>query len=354
MRAPVAALLFACLAAGAQGCGAGDGASPTASGRVARAAPAGAGAIRIDEPADGQALRGRPVPGGGLRLALRVRGRARPGSTVYLSAGCVPRPCTARGPVDGRGRWAVPMKLSTPRAGRFVTIDANSQAGVVGSGSAIATVELVSAARTRRAIRRGAARAGTNAGRGARRTPRPSGPASATRAPATRTLPHEVLVIGDSLAVGMADALRAALPGWRVEVDALTSRPLREGMRILAATPNAPAILAFSLFTNDDPRFTKPLQDAVRATARRPGGCAVWATVAAPPVKGVDYAGANRLLRGLASEPDLAQSLQVVDWAAAVAASPSLLAGDGVHATPAGYQARAQLYAEAITACAGG
>jgi hypothetical protein len=216
----------------------------------------------------------------------------------------------------------------------------------------------VSAERTRRAIRRGAARSKSGSesesGSGASRTPRPSAPASATRAPATRTLPHQVLVIGDSLAVGMADALRAALPGWRVDVDAKTSRPLREGMRILAATPNAPAILAFSLFTNDDPRFTGPLQDAVRATARRPGGCAVWATIAAPPVKGVDYANANQLLRGLASEPDLAQSLQIVDWAAEVAGSPSLLAGDGVHATPTGYQARAQLYADAIRACAGG
>jgi hypothetical protein len=35
-----------------------------------------------------------------------------------------------------------------------------------------------------------------------------------------------VLLIGDSLAVGMADALRLALPGWRVGVDARTSRPL--------------------------------------------------------------------------------------------------------------------------------
>jgi len=37
-----------------------------------------------------------------------------------------------------------------------------------------------------------------------------------------------------------------------------------------------------------------------------------------------------------------------------VAASPSLIAGDGVHGTPAGYEARAELYAAAIQACAGG
>jgi hypothetical protein len=163
-----------------------------------------------------------------------------------------------------------------------------------------------------------------------------------------------VLVIGDSLAVGMADALRAALPGWRVTVDALTSRPLGEGMRILGTQPRAPAILAFSLFTKDHPRGTGALEAAVRATALRPGGCAVWATIAAPPVKGVDYGNANQLLRGLASDPELALNLQIVDWGAEVAASPSLLAGDGVHATPAGYRARGELYAAAIRACAGG
>jgi lysophospholipase L1-like esterase len=80
----------------------------------------------------------------------------------------------------------------------------------------------------------------------------------------------------------------------------------------------------------------------------------VWATIVAPPVQGVDYGNANQLLRGLASDPQLALSLQVVDWSAEVAGAPSLLAGDGVHATPAGYSTRAQLYAAAIRACAGG
>jgi hypothetical protein len=267
---------------------------------------------------------------------------------VFLSASCLPIPCTALAPVDGSGHWSARIELATPSSGRFVTIDANAREGVTGAGSAVATVELVSAESTRKAIRRDAAKARAN------RTPRPTAPASGTRAPAAQSLPHEVLVIGDSLAVGMADALRAALPGWRVTIDAKTSRPLGEGMRILGAQPRAPAIVAFSLFTNDDPRSIDALAAAVRATALRPGGCAVWATIAAPPVKGIDYGNANQLLRGLASEPDLALSLQIVDWGAEVAGSPSLLAGDGVHATPAGYRARAELYAAAIRACAGG
>jgi hypothetical protein len=342
VRAPVAAAVLASLALASCGGGAGGDARPAS---TAGAAPDG-GQITIDEPSDGQALRGSAAKGGGLRLRTRVRGRARPGSTVFLSASCRPRPCTARATAGTGGHWTTRIQLRTPFAGRFVTIDANAQQQVAAAGSAVSTVELVSAERTRKAIRRGAA--------GANATPRPTGPASGRSAPPIPTLPHEVLVIGDSLAVGMADGLRAALPGWRVSIDAKTSRPLREGVRILGTQSQAPAILAFSLFTNDDPRATSALEAAVRATAARPGGCVVWATIAAPPVGGVDYSAANQLLRSLAVDPDVALRLQVVDWAAEVAATPSLLAGDGVHGTPTGYRTRAALYAAAIRACAGG
>jgi hypothetical protein len=344
MRSPVAPAVLASLALAGCG-GGGDGVTRPAS--TAAAAPDG-GQIVIEEPSDGQALRGRAATGGGLRLRARLRGRARPGSTVFLSASCQPRPCTARATAGAGGRWTARIELRTPRAGRFVAIDANAQQDVVAAGSAVATVELVSAARTRKALRRGAARAKRNA------TSRPTGPASGRSAPPLPTLPHEVLVIGDSLAVGMADGLRAALPGWRVTIDAKTSRPLREGLRILGTQGRAPAIRAFSLFTNDDPRGSAALEAAVRATAARPGGCVIWATIAAPPVNGVDYSATNQRLRSLAVDPELALQLQVVDWAAEVAATPALLAGDGVHATPAGYRARAALYAAAIHACAGG
>ena len=160
-----------------------------------------------------------------------------------------------------------------------------------------------------------------------------------------------MLVIGDSLAVGMADTLRASLPGWSVSIDAKISRPLATGMQILAGQGDAPAIVALSLFTNDDPGATAALERAVRATAARPGGCAVWATIVRPPYNGVSYDAANRVLERLASDPQL--NLRLVDWAGLVAESPSFVAGDGVHATPAGYRARGELYASAIRSCAG-
>lgn len=340
MRAvAAAAAVVACAALAA--CRSDDAPPPPAT----TAAAADSGQITIDEPADGRALRGRAARGGGLKLRARVRGRARPGSTVFLSASCRPQPCTAKAVASAVGRWTTRIDLRTPRTGGFVTIDASAQQAVVGPGSAVATVELVTPQRTRQALQRDAAKAK------ALRARRPTAPASAA-APSRPALPHEVLVIGDSLAVGIQETLPAALPGWRVRVDGLTSRPLAEGLRILVAQPAAPAIVAFSLFTNDDPRNARTLEDAVRATATRPGGCAVWATIVAPPVRGVSYGAANDLLRGLAADPEL--SLQVVDWSAAVAASPSLVAGDGVHATPEGYRLRAGLYAEAIRSCAGG
>lgn len=340
MRCP-SALLGAAAVLVAAGCGSASSGEP---GETAPAADAMA-AITIQAPADGARLKVRQSKGGALRARTRVRGRARPGSTVFISAGCRPEPCAAQARAGEDGRWAVTLALTTPRAGGFVTIDANAQRDVVATGSAVATVELAGPARPRaqrRAARSGAsAQSESEAGGGA------------TQAPSRRVLPRDVLVIGDSLAVGFEQSLKAALPGWRVRLDGRIGRPLAEGMGILARDSSPPAILALSLFTNDGPRNTAALEAAVRSTATRQGGCAVWATVVRPPLGGVPYDAANALLRGLATDPDLAPGLQLVDWAAEVAQSPSLLAGDGVHATPAGYRVLGRLYAQAIAACAG-
>src|SRR5919107_1345859 len=241
MRPRVAAACAGAAIAGGSFAGCSAGARDDARPRTTtRAVPA---QIAIDEPTDGQALRGREEEDGSLRLRARVRGRAQAGGTVFLSASCVPVPCTAQAFVQPSGRWSASLDLMTPAAGRFVAIDANAQEGVVAAGSAVATVELVSASDARRAIREDAARA-----RAA-----PPAPASRSKRPA---LPRDVLVIGDSLAVGMADALEQALPRWRVRVDAKIGRPLADGMRILGSARQAPAIVAFSLFTNDDPGST--------------------------------------------------------------------------------------------------
>ena len=127
-------------------------------------------------------------------------------------------------------------------------------------------------------------------------------------------------------------------------------------MAVLAGTPlpRTPVVLAFSLFTNDDPRNVEALDAAVRQslTVLRPGGCAIWATIVRPKVGGVSYRAANDRLRALALE--LGPRLRVVDWNAAVKGNRRRwLREDGVHATPEGYAARARMYAEAARGCSG-
>ena len=340
MRARVAAAVCVLVAA-APGAGCGSSSDDSRERDTTGAAPATA--ITIEAPADGARLRATRVEGGALRARARVRGRARPASTVYLSASCRPEPCSAQATAAADGRWDVTLRLRTARGSAFVTIDANAQRDVVAAGSAVATVELVGP-RAQRARRERDPGPGSGS--------RPGGRPADEPAP-RRRLPRDVLVIGDSLALGIEQPLKAALSGWRVRLDGRIGRPLAEGMSIRRRESAPPAVLAFSLFTNDDPRNTRALEAAVRATATRPGGCSVWATVVRPPLDGVSYAAANALLRGLADDPELALGLQVVDWAAAVARSPSLIAGDKVHASPAGNAALAQLYAAAIRSCAG-
>jgi hypothetical protein len=162
-------------------------------------------------------------------------------------------------------------------------------------------------------------------------------------------------VIGDSLAVGTEAPLRAALPGWRVTSDGRVSRPLAEGMELLAQTPlpDEPLALAFSLFTNDDPWNVDALEAAVReSVARLPAGsCAIWATIVRPKVAEVSSAAAHRRLRELALDPLLAPSLRIADWAAAVRGHRRWISRDRVHATAAGYAERARLYADAAGTC---
>ncbi len=341
---PTAAALLAGVAALAGGCGE-EGASGERVVTVTVTAPSAA--VAIAKPLDGSQLRAARTPAGRLRARTTVAGTTKPGGAVFLSASCRPVRCDARATAGRDGRWTVSLTLTTTATARFVTIDASSQARVAASGSAVTTVELAlpgTGAPT--ASGAGASDSGEDEPRAAAAPPPPPPPVARRSA----ALPHDVLVIGDSLAVGMADTLRASLPGWRVNIEAKTSRPLATGLQILA-DQGAPAIVAFSLFTNDDPSQTAALERAVRATASRPGGCAVWATIVRPPYNGVSYDAANRVLARLSNDAQL--NLRLVDWVGLVAQSPSFLAGDGVHGTPAGYRARGEQYASAIRSCAG-
>jgi hypothetical protein len=181
-----------------------------------------------------------------------------------------------------------------------------------------------------------------------------SAPPSGTEpAPSGSTSRRRLVVIGDSLAVGMRPYLAADLSGWSVTIDGRVGRPLAEGMGIVASTAIADpgrTVLAISLFTNDDPTQTSRLRSAITASLEKVGvqGCVIWATIARPPVGHVSYQAANAIITQAAADDD---RLRVVAWAAYTAATPGILAADGVHPSPAGYRQRAAMYGQAARSC---
>ena len=340
------AVATALVALACGGClGSGEKPAPTPSREVSVGTP-----MTIFAPEDGRRMRATKSLADSLQATVTVRGRMEPDADVSVSSGCAVDRCAARAHSAIDGQWEVRVLVSVQRSAPVATVTAIN----VGDPSdrAEASVRLH--------------------GKPPPPTPKPKPrpkrerrpalpkavappPASTTRAPRTRA-PHTLIMIGDSLAEGTEPFLPGLLPGWTVRSDAKRSRPLSTGMQILAATSfRTPVVLAFSLFTNDDPRNVSSLESAVRASLDRAGrgGCAVWATIVRPPYGGVSYAGANRRLVQLASAPGLAGRLLIVPWAAAVRSNPGWLAPDGVHATPEGYRARAQMYADAARACGG-
>lgn len=241
-----------------------------------------------------------------MTATIALKGRAAPGAPVDLSARCSLLLCVTRATANRKGRW---------RAWLHVVVPPTRTTLFVRSGD-------------------GATR------RVALTTPEPVAGAP------------QLAMIGDSLAQGTEPYLAAALPGWRVTTDAARSRFLLDGMAIrdTLRKPTTPVALAFSLFTNDDPRRAPELaQAAARSLDGLPSGsCAIWATIARPKVKGVSYAQANAALEDLASQ---VPRVKLVPWAEAAKRHRDWLREDRVHATAEGYAARAQLYAQAAAGC---
>jgi hypothetical protein len=163
-----------------------------------------------------------------------------------------------------------------------------------------------------------------------------------------------VLLIGDSLSVAINPALPSLMPGWRVVIDGMGGRPLIAGMQVLQETDvpqDGSVILAFSLYTNDDPRNVPALRAAIRTSLDRAGprGCVIWATIFRAPINGNSYDAANAVIRRMArSEP---RRMRLVDWATTAREEPALIGPDGIHPTQTGVAIRAQMYADAARSC---
>lgn len=156
----------------------------------------------------------------------------------------------------------------------------------------------------------------------------------------------DVLVLGDSLGVGLRPSLAGLLGDTKIAWDVRSGRTtpqglvaLRHAMRIVH-----PKTVIVSLGTNDGPdgarfasRITKVLRDI------GPNACVVWADIYRPARKG-PYAALNTTL---AYEAKHVKRLHLVPWLAAVTAQKVTLP-DGLHPDPAGFTYRAQLIADAV------
>jgi lysophospholipase L1-like esterase len=171
--------------------------------------------------------------------------------------------------------------------------------------------------------------------------PAPTNPAAG---PAVRGPERTLLNLGDSLAVGAGGPLSDALPSWRVDTDAVSSRPTAAGVARLEARPGElPSVLAVSLGTNDAPTATRAFRASVERVLKiaGPDRCVLWIKIRRPPLNNTSYAGLNRVLRTLAHSND---NLRIVD-------AVGELGEDNVHLTRGGYRTRASAIGDAARGC---
>ncbi len=170
----------------------------------------------------------------------------------------------------------------------------------------------------------------------------------AAAAPQARAADGDVLVVGDSLAVGTQPYLGPLLGDRTLVSDVRNGITTPDGMRLLRMSLRSvtPRTVVVSLGTNDggDPgRFANRLHRMLALLP--PDTCVVWPTIIRPRRKG-PYRPLNRVLHTLKKrEPRLV----LVDWEHAVAGGAVFLP-DGLHADPDGYRYRSEMIADAVNA----
>ena len=162
-----------------------------------------------------------------------------------------------------------------------------------------------------------------------------------------------ILVVGDSLSVGTTPYLRQQLTGDSITLDGRVGRPSPEAVSVLRSklTDNYGTVV-WDAGVNDGPSNPSLLARDLAAVGNLVGDrCLVIATVSRPPVGGVGPEGLNKAVRSFANSHS---NVQLVDWRSFAVENKSLISRDGVHPRPAGYQARATLFADAIDSCGNG
>jgi hypothetical protein len=157
-----------------------------------------------------------------------------------------------------------------------------------------------------------------------------------------------VMLVGDSLNVGIEAYLPERLPGWSIDADDEVGRTTDAGLAALEGLGAALApVVVVSLGTNDPQTDVDGFRDRVRRALALtgPDRCVVWPTIW--------RGGASDAFNDvLAQEAAANGALRVVDWVGLVERRRELMSGDGVHPTEEGYAARADAIAETVRSCA--
>jgi hypothetical protein len=166
-------------------------------------------------------------------------------------------------------------------------------------------------------------------------------------APAPAAPGDDVLVIGDSLGVGMEPFLADKLSGYDIRTDAEIGRGSAAGVEALTKRlTDGDDVIVFALGSNDDPSQPEQLAANLLAANSLAGGrCLVVATLEVSEYSGVPEEPLNETIQAFAQANS---NVRLVDWHDAV--TPDLLT-DGGHATAEGYALRASLFADAIASC---
>jgi len=158
----------------------------------------------------------------------------------------------------------------------------------------------------------------------------------------------DVLILGDSLAVGTMPYLGGMLTDRNITWDAVNGRTTPQGIHALRVDLREvqPQAVVVSLGTNDgsDPRrFTRRLRRVLSDLS--PSTCVIWTTIVRPRRKG-EYRALNRALRAEAAHD---RRLVVINWDHAVRRGTVNLR-DGLHADAEGYRYRSFKIAQAVHA----
>jgi hypothetical protein len=157
-----------------------------------------------------------------------------------------------------------------------------------------------------------------------------------------------LFVEGDSLTVGSSSAIKSHLRTdfRRIAVDAQVGRSTATGVGRLGAGRNA-SVWVVALGTNDSPS-PWAMRQHVKTVLKRAGDRPVlWVSVWRSPA----YGKVNRMLSALDTS---STQLSVLRWDLFIKEHPRLLASDRIHLTPAGYEVRGRMIADAVRALLGG